>query len=118
MSNLLDSLKGLISNELIQSTASALGEQESGISKAVSGILPTLLGGLMQSNPNTHSFLGDVLNHAGTQESLMGDLASSVHSHSVSPSLSIGESLVKGLFGDKINGLGNLVSNFSGVKAS
>lgn len=118
MSNLLDSLKGLISNELIQSTASALGEQESGISKAVSGILPTLLGGLMQSNPNTHSFLGDVLNHAGTQESLMGDLASSVHSNSVSPSLSVGESLVKGLFGDKINGLGNLVSNFSGVKAS
>jgi len=118
MSNLLDSLKGLISNELIQSTASALGEQESGISKAVSGILPTLLGGLMQSNPSNHSMLGDLLNHAGSQESLIGDLASSVHSNSVSPSLGIGESLVKGLFGDKVNGFGNLISNFSGIKAS
>lgn len=41
MSNLLDSIKSYITPELVRQAANALGENETGISKAISGLAPS-----------------------------------------------------------------------------
>lgn len=118
MSNLLDSLKGLVSNELVSAAASSMGESESGISKAIGGILPSLLGGILQSNSSNHSMIGDLLTQAGGNNNLLGDLIGGITSGNSSPSTGIGSSLLTGLFGNKVSGIANLVSNFAGIKSS
>jgi hypothetical protein len=40
MSNLLDTLKGLATSELISAASKSLGESEGGVTKAMGGILP------------------------------------------------------------------------------
>lgn len=47
MTNLLIAIKGTFSRKLIIHIAARLGEAESGISRAVSGIIPVVLGGLI-----------------------------------------------------------------------
>ena len=58
--NLLDSLKGYITPELISKASSALGESESGIAKATSAILPTLLSGLVNKSEDSN-VMGSVM---------------------------------------------------------
>ena len=119
MSNLLDSLKGLVSNELVKAAASSMGESESGISKAIGGILPSLLGGVLNSNPSNHNMIGDLFTKAGGNDNFLGDLLGGIgSSNTASPASSIGTSLISGLFGSKASGIANLISNFAGAKSS
>jgi OmpA-OmpF porin, OOP family len=119
MGNLLDTLKGLASNELISAASKSMGESEGGISKAVGAILPSILGGVMNSNSSSHSMIGDLLGQAGGNNNMIGDLIGGITSGKTdSPSMGIGGSLIKGLFGDKLGGIANLISNFSGIKSS
>jgi outer membrane protein OmpA-like peptidoglycan-associated protein len=112
--NLLDTVKGLISNDLVSKASAYLGEQEGGISKALSGILPSLLAGITDkaSTPegaNTVAGLAAETNHAGFPENI-----SSFFDNNDQASNSAG--LLSGLFGDKTNLLTNLVASFSGTK--
>lgn len=119
MSNLLDSLKGLATSELISAASKSLGESEGGVNKAIGGILPSILSGMMNSNSSNHSMIGDLLGQAGGNNNLVGDLIGGLTSgNSNSPAMGIGTSLLKGLFGDKVAGIANLISNFSGIKSS
>ena len=118
MGNLLDTLKGLATSELISAASKSLGESEGGVSKAIGAILPSVLGGVMNSNSSSHSMIGDLLGKAGGQSNMMGDLIGGFGSSNESPAMSMGSSLLKGLFGDKVAGIANLISNFSGVKSS
>ena len=45
--NLLDTVKGLITPNLISTAASSLGESEGGIQKALSGSIPSILVSLL-----------------------------------------------------------------------
>ena len=45
--NLLDTVNGLFNNDLVNKAASSLGESEGGIKKAISGIVPSVLAGLL-----------------------------------------------------------------------
>jgi OmpA-OmpF porin, OOP family len=45
--NLLETVSGLFNNDLVRKAASSLGESEGGIQKAVSGIVPSVLTGLL-----------------------------------------------------------------------
>jgi OmpA-OmpF porin, OOP family len=119
MSSLLDSLKGLATEQLVSVAAKSLGESEGGISKAIGGLLPSLLGGIMNSKPESHNMIGDLLGKAGGDSNLMGSLISGITSgDSNSPAMGIGSSLISGLFGDKVGGIANLLSNFAGIKSS
>ena len=44
MVNIVDALKGYVTSELVSKAASMLGEDASGITKAASGLIPTILG--------------------------------------------------------------------------
>ncbi|MBX9782790.1 MAG: DUF937 domain-containing protein [Chitinophagaceae bacterium] len=116
--NLFDSVKGLFTNELIGKAASMLGENESGIIKAIGGTLPTVLSSLLSKSSNTDG-AADIFNMAreaagsGILNNIGGLLGSSGGSN-------MGGllNMASGLFGDKLGGLGKLISGFSGIKES
>ena len=73
----------------------------------------------MNSNTSNHNMIGDLLGKAAGNSNLVGDLIGGMSSgNSTSPAMGIGTSLISGLFGDKIGGIANLVSNFAGIKSS
>ncbi len=121
MSNILDALKGYITPELLSSAASTLGENESGVSKAIGGLLPTVLSGLVSKAGDSGAF-GAIFNqlsdsrNAGFLDNL-GGLVGGGNLAQGDPK-DIAGRLMSSLFGDKTGGLLSLLSNFSGIKSS
>jgi OmpA-OmpF porin, OOP family len=116
--NLIDAAKGLFTNELIGKASSFLGESETGVSKAVSGIVPTVLSGLM-NKASSHEGAGAVANMVAEQHNggILDNL-SGFFGNDSGGLLSKGTSLLSGLFGNKTDGITSLISNFAGVKSS
>jgi outer membrane protein OmpA-like peptidoglycan-associated protein len=115
--NLLDSVTSLLTPDLVGKAASFLGESESGVTKALGGIAPAVLQGII-SNAGTDGGAG-IMNLAkqaagsGILDNLGGLFGGSGNSM-----MSMGTSLLSGLFGNKTSMLGNLISGFAGVKPS
>jgi outer membrane protein OmpA-like peptidoglycan-associated protein len=113
--NLIDSVKGLFGNDLSGKAASLLGENETGVKNAISGIVPSILMGLL-SKAGAGDLSG-LLNmtkdasHLGALGNLSGVLGNS-------NLLSKGFDMLKSLFGDKLGNVTSAISNFSGIKES
>jgi outer membrane protein OmpA-like peptidoglycan-associated protein len=118
--NLLDSVKGLISNELVGKAASSLGESESSVTKAMSGILPSVLGGLVSKATSGGDGASSILDMAkgAASSGILGNLGNLFGGGGNSSLLSSGATMLSGLFGDKIGGIASLISNFAGIKQS
>ncbi len=107
--NIIELIKGQLGPALISQAATQLGESESGISKAISGLIPSVLGGLAN-----HSEDSSVLSAVTTAASsgLLGNLLGGT----------TGNSLVSGvldkIFGDKIGALIGSIAGFSGISES
>jgi OmpA-OmpF porin, OOP family len=114
--NILDAVKGHLGGELINKAASFLGESEGGVSKALGGLVPTVLSGLtdkasssegahevasMASAAHSSGFLGGLGNIFGDGGGMLGK----------------GLDLVKGLFGSKLGGILDTVSSVAGIKS-
>ncbi|MEM1124309.1 MAG: DUF937 domain-containing protein, partial [Bacteroidota bacterium] len=56
MVNIVDDLKGYVSSELVSKAADKLGEDAKGITEATSGLIPTILGGLLNKSTDTSTF--------------------------------------------------------------
>lgn len=108
--NLIDLIKGQLGPEVISRTASQLGESESGITKAISGLLPAVVGGLA-NNANNPSVFGSV------KEIISSGLVNNLLGGSTQSS-SIVSSIISLIFGDKSSSLINTVSSFAGVSNS
>jgi outer membrane protein OmpA-like peptidoglycan-associated protein len=117
MSNILDALKSMISPEMVSSIASNLGEDQGAISKAMGGIFPTLLSGIMGAPSTSHSMLGGLFNQAAGNSNLVGDLMGSLTGGGNSAVAGLGSSLLNGILGNKLGGIVNLLSNFAGIKS-
>ncbi len=116
--NLLDTVKGLFTSDLISSAASSLGESEGGIQKALSGAIPSILAGLLNKADNNEGASGilDLAKQAagsGILNNLGGFLGGDNSSL-----LSRGAEMLKGVLGDKAGGIAGLISNFAGIKHS
>lgn len=115
--NLLDSVTSLLTPDMVGKAASFLGESESGVTKALGGIAPAVLQGII-SNAGTDGGSG-IMNMAkqaagsGILDNLGGLFGGSGGSM-----MSMGTSLLSGLFGSKTNGLASLISSFAGIKSS
>jgi OOP family OmpA-OmpF porin len=119
MSNFIDNLKGLATNELVKATASSLGESESSIGKALGGILPTLMFSTLQSKSAIHPVLSDLLTKAGNETGMLPSIIKGVQEQDEqSVSLGIGNSIVEALFGKDSASISNLISNFAGTRSS
>ncbi|MEN2434213.1 OmpA family protein [Weeksellaceae bacterium A-14] len=104
--NLIDLIKGQLGPALISQAASQLGESESGISKAISGLLPAVVGGLANNADNP-----------GVLNAITGASSSGILSNLLGNSTgnSLITTLLTSIFGDKLAGLVNSVAHFAGI---
>ncbi len=114
--NLLDSVSGLFNKDLIGKAASSLGENEGGIQKALSGVIPSVLTGLLQKSSSIEG-ASSVLNMAKESNSggLLGNISGLLGGGNL---LNKGLEMVKGLFGDKASNVISMISGFAGIKES
>ncbi|SNV38501.1 Root adhesin [Chryseobacterium taklimakanense] len=107
--NVIDLIKGQLGPALVSQAASQYGESESGISKAISGLLPAVVGGL--ANNSSNSTVLDAITGASSS-GLLGNLLGGSSNNSLI------SSVLSAIFGDKVGGLVNAVSNFAGIGSS
>jgi outer membrane protein OmpA-like peptidoglycan-associated protein len=116
--NLVDAAKGLFTNELVGKASSFLGESEGGVTKAIGGILPSLISGMV-GKAGTNDGAATIANLAAEQHN--GGVLGSVGNffgNDGGGMLNKGAGLLSGLFGDKVGGLTSLLSNFAGLRSS
>jgi len=116
--NLLDTVRGLFSNELISKAAASLGETEGGIQKVLSGAVPSVLAGLLGKASGSEGAAG-ILNMAkeAAGSGILGNLGGFLEGNN-SDLLQKGGAMLKGLLGDKISAITNLLSSHAAVKQS
>jgi OOP family OmpA-OmpF porin len=118
--NLVDAAKGLFPNELIGKASSYLGESESGLSKAISGIIPSILGGVAEkatSSPTGAASITDLARESD-DSGFLGNLGGFFENDG-GGLLNRGAGMLNGLFGEgKSNLLSTVISQFSGIKSS
>lgn len=121
MVNIVDALKGYVTSELVSKAASMLGEDASGITKAASGLIPTILGGLLNKSTDTSAF-GNIFNslqdekNDGWLDNLGGLIGGGNLAHNDPKDIAGG--LMGSLFGSKVGGILDLISSVAGVKKS
>ncbi len=118
--NLLETVSGLFNNDLVSKAASSLGESEGGIAKAMSGIVPSVLAGLLNkagSGGNAATSIFSMAQDAASSGAL-GNLAGMLGGKGNSGGMSGLLTMANSIFGDKLGNVGHLISNFSGIKPS
>ncbi|MEO6914991.1 MAG: DUF937 domain-containing protein, partial [Chitinophagaceae bacterium] len=118
--NLLETVSGLFNNDLVSKAASSLGESEGGIAKAMTGIVPTVLAGLLNKAGSggigATSIFSMAQDAAGS--GMLGNLAGMLGGGSKSGGSSGLLNMANSVFGDKLGNIGSLISSFSGIKPS
>jgi outer membrane protein OmpA-like peptidoglycan-associated protein len=104
--NVIDLIKGQLGPALVSQAASQFGESESGISKAIGGILPAVLGGLA-NNADKPGVLDAITN--ASSSGILGNLIGGASS---SPVIS---NLLTSIFGDKVGGIVNTIATYAGI---
>ncbi len=120
--NLLDLAKSYLGNDqLLDSASNMLGENKSSVGSAISALLPTILGSVTQKATTAEGASGimDLLRVGNFDGSLLNNISGLFSDKTQADSvMNSGNSVVKYLFGDKIGGVVDLISNFSGIKSS
>ncbi|MBV4358092.1 OmpA family protein [Pinibacter aurantiacus] len=115
--SLLDSVKNYFHSDFISKAASLLGENNVAVSKAVNAGIPAVLAGIIG---NAQSDGGTNLLNAAKQAAASGmpEAPENLFSGAGSSLLSTGSSFISSIFGNNSGVIGNLISNFSGIKSS
>lgn len=119
--NLIDEVKNYITPEVISKAGSVLGENPANIEKAVSGALPALLSGLIgkASQPDGANAIMNMISAGNFNGSLLQNISGLFSPDTQGTTLmNAGSSALSGLFGDKVPGVVNAISGFSGIKTS
>jgi hypothetical protein len=113
--NLIDSIKSLLPNDLLNKASGMLGEKPENVQQAVSGIIPSILTAVLHKagSGDIQGILNMAVNAAknGIPENL-GSLIGSGEGLA-----SKGADMLKNLFGDKTQGLTDAISGFSGISS-
>jgi OmpA-OmpF porin, OOP family len=117
--NFMDLVKPYLTQALMQKAASWLGESESGVGKALSAILPTIMGSVLAKSDNRgfmDSLSGMLGNQAMDTNALLGDVGSMFSAnHATSPVGQLGTSFLGSLFGDKQQAVTQALSQHAGI---
>jgi outer membrane protein OmpA-like peptidoglycan-associated protein len=113
--NLIESAKSIFNNEFTSKASALTGESEMNIKTAMSGIIPSVLTGLLSQagSGNPQNILNMVKN--ASSSGILGNLTGALGN---SDFLAKGTEMLKGLFGDKLGNVGSLISGFSGIRES
>lgn len=114
--NLIDSVKGLFTNELAGKMASSFGESEGGIQKAIGGAIPAVLAGLL-NKAGTSDGASSILNLS--KEAAGSGLLNNLSAFTGGSNL-VGKGLewLKKLFGDKADNIISMIAGFAGIRES
>ena len=107
--NIIDLIKGQLGPALISQAATQFGESESGISKAISGLLPAVVGG-MANNADKPGVLDAIM--GASSNGMLGNLLGGTSNNSLITTV------LTAIFGDKVGDIVNAISTFSGVNNS
>lgn len=115
MTTLLDEVQGLFTPDILSKTAVSLGENESGIKKAISGVIPTVLGEISSkaSKVEGAKTILDMARSASTGDgpAHIGDFFGGGGSV-----LAGGMDMAKRLLGDTAGGIAHSIAGYAGIK--
>ncbi|AMM51934.1 hypothetical protein TH61_13115 [Rufibacter sp. DG15C] len=117
MADLLDTLRGYITPDLISRTSSQLGESEPATEKAFNGVLPTVLGGLVHraSEPGGIGSIFNLIRQSG--DSALNNLTNTVPG-APDGTLPAGNQFLSSIFGNNQSGISNALSSYAGIKST
>jgi len=111
--NLLDSVKNLLPTDFISKASLLLGEEETKVQNAVSGVIPSIFAGILNKAGSGEAT--GVLRMA--KETSNSGILSSIGNFLASNGLlARGADLLRSLFGDRMTDLASAISSYSGVK--
>jgi outer membrane protein OmpA-like peptidoglycan-associated protein len=117
--SLLDSLTSMVTPDLLGQAASALGENQGGVSRGMGAVLPMLLGGVASraNDTNFASSLFKMVSDPGNDLGALGNVASLLSpGASNSPAMALGGQLLNSLFGSNLGPVGNALASYAGVR--
>jgi outer membrane protein OmpA-like peptidoglycan-associated protein len=118
-SSLLDSLSQMVTPDLLGQAASALGENQGGISRGMGAVLPMLLGGVASraNDTNFASSLFKLVSDPGNDLSALGNVTKLLSPGAPSsPMMALGGQLLSSLFGNNLGSVGNALASYAGVR--
>ncbi len=117
--NLLSLFSDQIGGTLIKQATGMLGESESGITKAMSGLMPSLLGTLVNKAGTTEgaSSLMNLLNNNADDSILDNVTGLFSDKNKVSGLMDSSGGILNGLLGNKLGPLTGMLSKFAGIKS-
>jgi len=115
--NIVDLVKNYVSPDLISRASALLGESDGGISKALSGLIPSILGGVVAKGTQSEAEAGQLLDAAKDADNsgLLGNLSSFFGNADLQAQ---GTGWFNRIFGSQSNIVIDTISNFAGVKSS
>ncbi len=116
--NLLDVVKSHLTPDLIAKISNTLGESENGIAKAVSGILPLILGGLTTKAAASNESATEVFNLA--QEANNNGVLSNIGNLFGGSNELVAKATgwLQSIFGDKVSSIIETIASYAGIKTS
>lgn len=114
--NLLDTVRGYLTPDLIERTSTHLGESPSGIRKALTAAVPTVLGLFVNraERGDAQGLLNDA--HDADDSNVLSNPQSLLTSGSASM-LSGGMERLQGMFGSNSGGIISSIASFAGIKS-
>jgi outer membrane protein OmpA-like peptidoglycan-associated protein len=115
--NLLESLKSLLTQEFIEQATANLGETTGNITKALSGVVPVVLNGVVEKASNSSE---EILDLAGklSGSGLLENPAAVFSIPTVENAGDQGTSILTSLLGNQVSGISSSISSFSGIKTA
>jgi OmpA-OmpF porin, OOP family len=117
--NLLNTIKSQIGDNIIQKAANFIDENDSATKKALEIVLPSILGGVasQSSESNAINSLITKFKDGEHDGSIFDTIENLLDGGSVTQGfLDSGESIVNGLFGNKISSIVDWIAAFTGIK--
>lgn len=120
MSTLIDGIKGHLTSSVLEQVGSSLGESKFGVSAALDGMIPAILGGMLGKADDTGTMgrIFDLVKDKGNAN-LLDNLGSLVGGGNLAHNdpKDVGGQLVGMLFGNKVENLLDGVVRLAGLKS-
>ena len=113
--NLLDSVRGLLSGDLISRASNTLNEDETRVQNAMSGIVPSVLTGILNKAGSGNA--GSILSMAKdtANSGMLSGIGNFLSNNSL---LDRGNDLLRGIFGNRLNEVINMIASFAGIRSA
>lgn len=116
--NLLEAVQGAITPNLVSQAASLFGENESGLTKALSAGVPALLSGVLSNAQSDGGSNVLQLAKQAAGSGILDNLGGLFSGGGNSNLMSLGSGMLSSLLGAKSNPLISMISSFAGIKTS